>query len=319
MEVYTVKKCTLAEQMTIDFFEHDSKRGFEMKRKGIITGLLVVNFLFTPTVYADVSAGDRVITLGNDLTPSQKEQIENDFSETSSDQVVTVTHEDEETALSNVAPQAMIGTKAISSSLITFENPGYGVQVATNNITWVTSGMYENALLTAGVQNAKVFVDAPFPVSGTAALAGITKAFQAATGQSLNPTRTQVANQEMVQTAQLGQQIGNPNKAAQFMNELKQKVSQENPQTDQQYQDIINQVAKQMGITLTPDQMNTLVGLLKKINSLHIDWNTLSKEAINVGDNIHQFIQNHPKQTNAFFKFIQNITNAFSQLLKQIF
>lgn len=118
-------------------------------------------------------------------------------------------------------------------------------------------------LFTAGVKDAKVAVEAPFLVSGTAALAGITKTFQVATGKNLDPNRTSVANREMVQIAQLGQQIGNPEKTATFMNMLKNKMAQVHPQTDQQYKDLINQFASQMRITLTSDQVNTLISLLK--------------------------------------------------------
>ncbi|WP_067934657.1 DUF1002 domain-containing protein [Alicyclobacillus kakegawensis] len=285
-----------------------------MKKRGILVGFILTGGLLIQSAWADATPGERVITLGNDLTEQQKQQIENDFSETSRDKVITVTHEDEERQLNGIVPQSLIGDRAISSSLIVLENPGYGIRVTTKNITWVTSNMYTNALLTAGVKDADITVEAPFPVSGTAALVGITKAFEAATGQTLNPNREAVANQEMMQTAQLGQQLNDPQKAAAFVNALKDKVSQEHPQTDGQYRDLILQLAHQMNITLNNQQINGLIDLLKKFNALHLDWGTLSKEATNV----QQFIHNHPKQENAIDGVFRQITSAIRQIISAI-
>jgi uncharacterized protein YpuA (DUF1002 family) len=290
-----------------------------MKKRGMLVGFLLASGLLVQSALADATPGERVITLGNDLTDQQKQQIENDFSATSSDKVITVTHADEERQLSGIVPQSMIGDRAISSSLIVLQSPGYGIHVTTKNITWVTSDMYTNALLTAGVKDADITVEAPFPVSGTAALVGITKAFEAATGETLNPHREAIANQEMMQTAQLGQQLKDPQKAAAFVSALKDKVSQEHPQTDSQYRDIIIQVANQMNITLNDQQINDLIDLLKKINSLHLDWGSLSKEAANVEQHVQQFIHNHPKQTNAFVEFFHQIISAIAQLFQNLF
>jgi uncharacterized protein YpuA (DUF1002 family) len=286
-----------------------------MRKHTILAGFLLTSGLLTQSALADATPGERVVTLGNDLTEQQRQQIENDFAVTTSDKVITVTHADEERQLQGIVPQSLIGDRAISSSLIVLEPPGSGIHVATKNITWVTPDMYTNALLTAGVKDADITVEAPFPVSGTAALVGITKAFEVATGKSLNPDREAVANQEMVQTAQLGQQINDPQKAAAFVNALKEKVAEEHPQTDGQYRDLIMQLAHQMNITLNNQQIDDLIDLLKKFNSLHLDWESLSKEAANV----QQFVHDHPEQMNAFLTFFQQILSAIAELFQHLF
>ena len=43
-----------------------------------------------------------------------------------------------------------IGSRTISSSKITLADAGNGITVETNNIYWVSEGMYANALITAG-------------------------------------------------------------------------------------------------------------------------------------------------------------------------
>ena len=46
--------------------------------------------------------------------------------------------------------------------------------------------MYENALATAGIENADIKVAGPFNISGTAALVGAIKAYENMTGEEVN-------------------------------------------------------------------------------------------------------------------------------------
>ena len=46
--------------------------------------------------------------------------------------------------------------------------------------------MYRNVLVTAGITDASVMISAPYPVSGTAALSGIYKAYEDVTGGQLD-------------------------------------------------------------------------------------------------------------------------------------
>jgi uncharacterized protein YpuA (DUF1002 family) len=62
-----------------------------------------------------------------------------------------------------------------------------------------------------------------------------------------------------------------------------------------------------------------LFDLLKKINGLHINWDAVSKEALNVRDSLNQFIHNHPKQANAIVQFFHDIILAIAGLFKQLF
>src|SRR5699024_1250923 len=67
-------------------------------------------------------------------------------------------------------------SRMFSSAKITREEKGTGLNVdivTQDNITEVTSEMYANALLTAGVEDATVEVVSPVKVSGHSALTGI--------------------------------------------------------------------------------------------------------------------------------------------------
>ena len=104
-----------------------------------------------------------------------------------------------------------------------------GLKVETKNINWVTEEMYINALATAGVKDASVYVTAPFSVSGTAALTGIIKAYEVSSDKVIPEDVKQAANQEMVTTAKLGDEIGTEQASA-LVTKIKEKMAENTPQ-----------------------------------------------------------------------------------------
>ena len=82
---------------------------------------------------------------------------------------------------------------------------GSGLSVTVNNVSWCTPDMYRNAFTTAGITDARITVAAPFPVSGTAALAGIYKAYEDMTGQKLDTAVKDVGTQELTVTGTEGE------------------------------------------------------------------------------------------------------------------
>ena len=125
-----------------------------------------------------------VVSLGADLTIEQQKQML-DYMNVDRDDInlVTVTNEEEAAYLKGTSAEDKIGTRAISSAYVEELEKGKGISVETYNITWVSEDMYANALVTAGVKDARVIAAAPFKVSGTAALTGIIKAFEEITGK----------------------------------------------------------------------------------------------------------------------------------------
>src|SRR5690625_5454661 len=86
-----------------------------------------------------------------------------------------------------------------SSARITLENAGKGITIniiTPENITEVSSDMYANALLTAGVEDATVDVVSPVKVSGHSALAGIYKVYDVE-GVELDKVRMELADEEL--------------------------------------------------------------------------------------------------------------------------
>lgn len=187
----------------------------------------------------------------------------------------------------------------------------------THNITWVSESMYVNALLTAGVKDATVYVTAPIPVSGTAALTGIVKAFEQATNTSISEEQKQVANEEMVRTAQLGEKIGDPDKAAELMLRLKEELAKQGGQlSDEALRQLIINVAGDLNIQLSDQDVAQLAELLRRIASLPIDWASVRDQVALVRDNLDQILNAEETRSvlRAFLDFLVALFDAVARL-----
>lgn len=253
--------------------------------KKIITSLGVTviavgifNSTNTPIVLADSQPGDIIVTLGEDLSIGQKNNVLTDMGVNEKDvQIVFVKNSEEHKYLGQYISKADIGSKAISSAKITLGEKNTGLIVESKNISTISNEMYLNALSTAGVKDAKVYVTAPFEVSGTGALTGIVKAYEVSSGEVIDEEQKQVANEEMVTTTKLAEQGIGQDKAVEFMSTVKEEISKENPKTEEELQTLIERVAAEMGISLTSEQLNQLVDLFNKIKDLNIDWEKVNQ------------------------------------------
>ncbi|WP_044747954.1 DUF1002 domain-containing protein [Bacillus alveayuensis] len=284
-----------------------------MKRN--IAGLLLTSLLFVypAMASADAAEGDVIITLGENLTEQEKQQVLNEMNAPENAQMITVSNAEEHKYLGDVIPKARIGTKAISSSMITIGAKGSGLDVETNNITWVTEEMYTNALITAGVKDAKIYITAPFPVSGTAALTGLMKAYEVSSDKVIPDEVKKVANEEMVQTAKLADSIGNNDKAVALMAKIKEEIAKNPPKTDADLRALIERIAKDLGITLTEEEMNSLISLFNKMKNLDIDWNQVNDQLSKAKEKLSTFLQSEEGKT-----FIQNIIDILKEIWNAI-
>ncbi len=69
--------------------------------------------------------------------------------------IIEVTNEEEREYLGEYIDEKLLGTRAISSVYVEKLPEGEGITVDTRNITWVTNDMYRNAIVTAGIKDAK--------------------------------------------------------------------------------------------------------------------------------------------------------------------
>ncbi|MFD2214176.1 MULTISPECIES: DUF1002 domain-containing protein [Bacillaceae] len=286
-------------------------------KKYVLSFVAFLMIAFPSLSYADAVVGDMIITLGENLTEQQKQTILNEMNATKEDQVITVSNEEEHKYLGDYIPKATIGTKAISSTSIVIEEAGSGLEVKTKNINWVTDEMYLNALMTAGVKDASIYVTAPFEVSGTAALTGLIKAYEISSEEAIPEDVKQVANEELVTTAKLGDEVGAENASA-LMAKIKDEIAKNGvPETDAELRTLIENAANELGITLSEADINSLIELFNKMKDLNIDWNQVGQQLDQAKDKISNFLNSEEGQT--FLKQLEDFFVALWNAIISIF
>nr|WP_026089261.1 MULTISPECIES: DUF1002 domain-containing protein [Bacillus] len=288
-----------------------------MSKKFILTITMLCLLLLPIQAFADAQAGDVIVTLGENLTAQQKDQLLKEMDVPADVEIVTVSNAEEHEYLGDYISKRLIGTKAISSSKITLGKKNSGLIVKTNNINWVSEEMFINALATAGVKDAEIYVTAPFEVSGTAALTGIIKAYEVTADKAIPEEVKQAANEEMVTAAKLGDQIGT-DEASALMTKIKEGISENKPQTEAEVKEVVDQAAQDLNISLTDEQKQSLVDLFNKLKDLNIDWNAVGDQLNKAKEKLTEFFQSEEGQgfldkVKAFFvSIIDAIKSLFS-------
>lgn len=280
-------------------------------------------------VYADEISGslsgDEVVVeeddkpylaLGADLSEEQKtsvlEMMGVDPAQLDSYDLVTVSNEEEHQYLGSYIPAEKIGTRAWSSVLIVKKDKGNGINISTKNISYCTVGMYKNALVTAGIEDADIIVVGPQNISGTAALVGVFKAYQEMTGEEISQESIDTALNELVVTGELENSIdGNPEDVEVMIAYLKQQIAENGLDDEESISEAIEEAAEQFDITLTDDQKQQLIDLLMKISKLDLDVDSLLDQAKSVYDKLSDF----DIDTEGFW---DSVCNFFSNLFQSI-
>ncbi|MDF2037250.1 DUF1002 domain-containing protein [Cytobacillus oceanisediminis] len=279
-----------------------------------ILALFMISLLFIMPIqaFADMAEGDVIVTLGENLSEEQKNMLLAEMKAPKDATIITVSNEEEHKYLGNYISKALIGTRAISSSAVTIAKQGSGLEVETKNINWVTDEMYINALITAGVKDAKIYITAPANVSGTAALTGIIKAYEISAEKTIPEEVKQAANEEMVETAKLGDSVGNENAAA-LIAKIKEEIAKNSPETDAELRTIIENAAKELGITLTEQEILSLIDLFNKLKELDIDWNQVGEQLNQAKDKISKYLESEEGQG-----FLESLKRFFVSVIDAV-
>ncbi len=282
---------------------------------GLLSIFLAI-FILPSSVSADAIVGETVVTLGNDLTLEQKNAILKEMGVDNSVKQLVITNQEEHKYLGKYMKPAVIGSKAISSAKITLKEKGYGIRVKTNNINTITQTMYANALITAGVTDADVYVTAPFKVSGTAGLTGIIKAFEEAADIDIDENQKQVANEEMVRTAEIAEKIGDTEKATLFVIKVKEEVAKQQPETKEEIRNIVINVSNQYNINLEQKEIENMTQFGENFSKLDVDWKLLNQQLQNLGEQLEKVEEtlNTEETRNIFQKMWDAIVSFFSWL-----
>lgn len=229
--------------------------------------------------------GKTVVALGADLTAEQRKTVLELMGITEEQlagyEVIYVTNDQEHQYLDDYLSSSVIGSKSLSSVMLKKGEKGSGVTVTTRNVNYCTTGMYRNALLTAGVEDTEVIVAAPTQISGTAALIGAVKAYEKMEGTAISDVSLSNALDELITTGELAEAAKNVSseEIEQLIAYIKEKVAKGQLETEDDIRAAIEEGEEQFGVVLTEEEVQRIIDLMNKLESMGLNSEYLLSQA----------------------------------------
>ena len=254
-------------------------------KKRILSSIVLGFALAACCVMPAMADSRRVVTLGADLTQDQQNTMLKYFGvNADSVDIIYINNNDERKHLGSYVPLEQIGTKTFSCALVAPTTKG-GIQVKTANLSWVTCNMIASTLFTSGVTNCQVVAASPFEVSGTGALTGVIMAYETASDVTLDESKKELANEELVATGNLADEVGQ-SKATAVINETKLQVIENNITDISEITNIVNNISNDYDVTISDDQSEEIAGLMQKIAEQEYDITQLKATLERVQANV---------------------------------
>ena len=292
------------------------KKNMKKAIAGAMAGLLILQ---NPIVA--LADSEKVVTLGANLTKEQRQSMLNYFGVTEEEvMIVEVNNQEERKYLEGIATESQIGTRTYSCAYIMPTNEGK-INVKTANLTWVSTSMIANTLVTAGIDSCDVIAAAPKEVSGTGALTGIIKAYETVTEEVLDEEKKELAMEELLDTAELGNEIGQ-DEASAVMNEVKTQVIKENITDEEEIKEVINDVADYYDVEVSEEQASEVSELMSNIAQQDYDYDKLEGTMGDLQDKLVDDMDNIKEsflsKTEGGKGFFASIGNFFSSIFGAI-
>ena len=283
--------------------------------KKVLSIILIFILTFSTIALADAETHEAVISLGKNLSEEQRKQMLFLFGAKEGTKIIEVSNEEEREYLGEYIDEKLLGTRAISSVYVEKLPEGEGITVESKNITWVTNDMYRNAIVTAGIKDAKIIVAAPFEVSGTAALTGVMKAFEDLTGEKITEIEKKVASEEIAKTATLGSEIGQE-EAEELISSIKMYVVKNDLKSKGSIKKVAEEMSNELGIELTKEQMNEIISLMKGISKLNLDIDEIKGQLQDISGKIDKITEQNIEIRSLLERILDAITNFFGKFFK---
>ncbi len=248
----------------------------------VILATFILSLVWGMTAMAAPAEGT-IVALGADLSAEQRATVLGLMGISEEDlaacKVITITNADEHQYLDSYVDPSVIGTRSLSSVMLTPAESGHGVVVTTQNINYCTTGMYRNALLTAGVSDADILVVGPTEISGTAALIGAIKAYEESSGQSISDETMDTALNELISTGEIVTKSANSEEVEELIAYIKAKLAAGELENEDDIRKAIDEGEAKFGVTLAEDEKQQIVDFMMKIKKLGLDPNVLLDQA----------------------------------------
>ncbi|MGN0360150.1 MAG: DUF1002 domain-containing protein [Hominisplanchenecus sp.] len=297
-----------------------------MRKTRILTAVLAGSLFLTSGMTALADRVDAVldkpyVALGADLNPSEREKVLGLLGVTEEElkgyDVITVTNADEHKYLDSYLDAGVIGSRALSSVMVVGKETGNGINVNTSNISYCTPGMYRNALITAGVEDADITVAGPFSISGTAALVGAIKAYETMTGEEVSEESLDAANNELVITGEIVESVGDADKVEELIALVKQEVAQGEISSREDIARLVDQAVEELEVQLTDEDREKIVGLMDKIEGLDLNVDAIKQQAQDLYEKLDRLDFQFDKESVG--NFLTRIVDAIVGFFRNLF
>ena len=262
----------------------------------VMAGALVLSLAAPTAALADATiededtSFDRYLAFGADLKKNERATVLSELGITEADiadyKTIQITNQEEHDYLGSYIDASVIGTRALSSVMVVKTEKDTGIHVETKNIGYCTPGMYCNALVTAGLTDANVTVVGPFNISGTSALVGAMKAYATMTGEKITEDIMDTATDELVTTAELGESMGDKERAAELIAAVKQKVFSEELTTGTDIRDAVEASARALNLNISDEDVENIVDMMEKVSKIDIDVDAITEQAKGIYDKL---------------------------------
>ena len=262
----------------------------------VMAGALVLSLAAPTAALADATiededtSFDRYLAFGADLKKNERATVLSELGITEADiadyKTIQITNQEEHDYLGSYIDASVIGTRALSSVMVVKTEKDTGIHVETKNIGYCTPGMYCNALVTAGLTDANVTVVGPFNISGTSALVGAMKAYATMTGEEITEDIMDTATDELVTTAELGESMGDKERAAELIAAVKQKVFSEELTTGTDIRDAVEASARALNLNISDEDVENIVDMMEKVSKIDIDVDAITEQAKGIYDKL---------------------------------
>lgn len=284
----------------------------------VLSSILALSLMLPSISSANVGINEKfglpIVVYGGNLSQAEKESVAKslDVDGEADVEEIEVTGQD----LVKYIKDGDSRANMYSSAKITRKDAGEGlvIQIVTpDNITQVTTEMYANAMLTAGIEDATVEVAAPKAVTGHSALVGIYKAYEV-NGEELDPERTDVANDELSVATELADSGVEDAKVSELLTEIKKQIAEQNPASREEVEKIVEDQLSKLQIELSPEDRKLLTDLMDRIRKLDIDFSKWSTQLEDLSKTIEDKIGTIVNDEG----FWQSVKNFFQNLVDSI-
>lgn len=298
-------------------------------RKPILLFLSVILFVMSGLTALADGTGEEAkeyrpyLSLGADLREDEKatvlELLGLSQADLSGYDVISITNQDEHQYLGGYLAPNVIGSRALSSVLIEKKEAGHGVTVTTKNISYCTTGMYRNALLTAGLTDAQITVAGPFSITGTAALVGAMKAYSVMTGEDISQANMDAATNELVITGEIADSVGDSAKVEELIALIKQEVLENDLASRDDIKNAIEEASKSLELNLSEEDKAKILDLMDKINDLDLDIESIKNQAKELYEKLGDLNIDTDGLTSKIGEFFSNIFTSIVDFIKGLF